>query len=187
MAADLSSPVAWWVGRFDLLWRLEHPSMELDPTISRLPRRTARQQQDLRRFIEMWGVSTLDVLAYQALAEPPYGLVRLAALFPLSPFEGGEPQVFALDGERTSLHRNPPFDEGTEGSSAHLCLYYRNDPSERRWTPEYGLIELFDIARRHLAAEHVWRQEGSWPIEQAPHGEGRPARRRPDLKVPPLR
>lgn len=72
--------------------------------------------------------------------------------------------------------------------SAELCLYFSRDPDERRWTAEYGLVELFDIARRHLACEHVWRETDTWPTEDAPHGTAaRPVRRRPELKVAPLR
>jgi hypothetical protein len=179
---------SWWCGDFESRHRLEYPSTQLDPTIHRLRRRTLRQHPDLRRFLAMLGVPPLWMLAYQALAEGPYGMVRLAALFPVSPFNGGDPEVFALDGERRSLHRNPPWDGGVEGVSAHLCLYFRSDPSERRWTAEYGLVELFDLARRHLACEHVWRETNVWPTEDARHGEAaRPARPRPELKVPPLR
>ena len=52
---------------------------------------------------------------------------------------------------------------------------------------QYGLIELFDIARVHLGSEHVWRKTDVWPTEDAPHGITKPARRRPELKVTPLR
>lgn len=177
---------SWWCGRFDLTHRLEWPSTKLDSTIERLPRHTLRQHPDLRRFTEKLGVPPLYLLGYQALAEGPYGMVRLAALFPVNPFQGGEPQVFALDGERRSLHRNPPWDDGVEGVSAHLCLYFPRDPDERRWTVEYGLIGLFDIARYHLACEHVWREENEWPTEDAPHGDrARPVAPRPELKVSP--
>jgi hypothetical protein len=180
--------VSWWCGRFDLLHHLEYPSMNLDPTITRMAARSLRQHPDLRRFGEMLGVPPAWILAYSALAEGPYGLVRLAALFPASPFAGGEPQVFALDGNRRSLHRNPPWDEEVEGVSAHLCLYFSGDPDERRWTPEYGLVELFDLGRRHLACEHVWRETNVWPTEDTPHGPNvKPARPRPELKVRPLR
>lgn len=178
----------WWVDQFDLRWRLERPSMELDPTITRVSGYTLRRHPDLdafnRRALLLWS----DVLGYQARAEGPYGVVRLAALFPKSPFEGADPSMFALDGERFSLHRNPPFDQGVEGVSANLCLWFPQDPPERRWTAEYGLVELFDLARRHLAAEHVWRETDRWPTEDAPHGDhAQPVRSRPELKVAPLR
>jgi hypothetical protein len=161
--------------------------MELDTSIRRLPTRTLRRHPDLGALVAREGGEAYDFLAYEALAEDAYGRIRLAAVFPDSFEEGGEPMVFALDGDRRSLHRNPPFDQGVQGCSAHLCLYYSGDPDERRWTPEYGLLELFDLARRHLLAEHVWRQSGRWPIEEAAHGAAPAARRRPELKVTPLR
>jgi hypothetical protein len=179
---------SWWCRRFELLHYLEWPSTRLDPTIENLPRSTLRQHPDLRAFLDRYRLPALYVLGYQALAEGPYGFVRLAALFPLDPFAGNDPQIFALDGDRRSLHRNPPWDDGVEGVSAHLCLYFPGDPSERRWTVEYGLVGLFDIARRHLACEHVWREKGVWPTEDAPHGDAaRPVAPRPELRVPPMR
>jgi hypothetical protein len=135
----------------------------------------------------MTEIAAHDLLAYEATAGGRYGLVRVAALFPLSPFEGYHPEVFALDGDRRSKHRNPPFDNGEEGVSAHLCLYFRNDPIERQWTVEDGLVRLFDLARRHLEAEYIWRQTEKWPVEDATHGRARPASRKPHLKLPPLR
>lgn len=162
--------------------------MELDKTISRLAPRTLRRHPDLARAVQGLNVPAWDLLSYQAVAEDIYGRVRVAALFPYSPFEGTDPWVYALDGPRNSLHRNPPFDDGKEGVSASLCLYFSGDPQERRWSAEYGLIELFDLARRHLAAEHIWRTRGEWPIEQAQHGAtARPARSRPELRVKPSR
>lgn len=188
LKADAVAVASWWCGRFDLMHHLECPSTRLDPTIERLPRHTLRQHPDLRAFITDAGVSPLHVLSYQALADGHYGMVRLAALFPANPFTGGHPKVFALDGDRRSLHRNPPWDNDVEGVSADLCLYFPGDPHERRWTAEYGLVELFDIARLHLACEHVWRETGVWPTEDALHGgAARPVRSRPELKVPPLR
>jgi hypothetical protein len=178
---------SWWCGQFELPYRLEYPSTHIDPTIEKLPKQTLRQNPGLRAYLDRWGVPALYMLGYQAMAEGPYGIVRLAALFPANPFRGGEPQVFALDGDRRSLHRNPPWDEGVHGVSAHLCLYFPEDPKERRWTVEYGLVGLFDLARRHLACEHVWRETGDWPTEDAPHGAAaRPVAPRPELRVPAL-
>jgi hypothetical protein len=180
--------VRWWPGRFDLLERLERPSKEIDPTIRRLNSRTLRRNPDLARAGRELNVPTWDLLGYEAIAEDLYGRVRIVVLLPYSPYEGNDPWVYALDGPRNSLHRNPPRDEGTTDSSASLCLYFGGDPGERRWSPEYGLIGLFDLARRHLAAEHIWRTTKKWPFEDAAHGlAARPARPRPELRVEPLR
>ena len=74
-----------------------------------------------------------------------------------------------------------PFEDGTFGKSAELCLYYRDDPPERRWTLEHGLLGLFDIARTHVANECEWRDTGRWPGVDAPHGTTSPAR--PDQSI----
>ena len=179
--------VRWWPGRFELLWALENPSLKMDETIERLPCRTLRQNADLRRYLAVMDLEPYDVLAYEARASGAYGFVRVAALFPFSPFKGYHPEVFALDGDRRSKHRNPPFDNDEVGVSAHLCLYYRRDPLERQWGPRDGLLRLFDLARIHLDAEHIWRRTERWPLEEAQHGVAPPARPRPDLQLPPLR
>jgi hypothetical protein len=187
VAANIET-VSWWCRRFDLLHHLECPSRRIDPTIENLPLRTLRWHRALRAYLARLGVPAMYVLGYQALAEGPYGIVRLAALFPVDPFYCGEPQVFALDGDRRSLHRNPPWDNGVEGVSAHLCLYFPRDPEERRWTVDQSLLGLFDLARWHLACEHVWRETDVWPTEHARHGEAaRPVGRRPELRLSPLR
>jgi hypothetical protein len=186
--ASAIDAASWWFGRFDLLHHLESPSMRMDQTIEKLPLHTLRRHADLRASLERIGVPALYMLGYQALAEGSYGVVRLAALFPADPFRGGDPQMFALDGDRHSLHRNPPWDHGVHGVSAHLCLYFPGDPEERRWTVDDGLARLFDLARWHLACEHVWRQTRKWPTEDAPHGAAaRPVAPRPELRLPPLR
>jgi hypothetical protein len=180
--------VRWWPGRFDLLETLEQPSMEIDPTIRRLQPHTLRRNPDLARSLAGLNVPAWDLLGYQAIAEDVYGRVRIVALLPYSPFEGNDPWVYALDGPRDSLHRNPPRDEGTTNQSASLCLYFSGDPDERCWSAEYGLLELFDLARRHLAAEHIWRTTKKWPFEDAAHGlAARPTHSRPELRVEPLR
>ena len=187
MTSRKRAQVRWWPGRFDLLQQLEHPSVQIDDSIERLPCRTLRQHSDLRRYLSELNLEAYDVLGYQARASGAYGFVRVAALFPWSPFEGYHPEVFALDGDRHSKHRNPPFDDGEEGVSAWLCLYYRRDPKERQWWPQDGLLRLFDMARAHLEAEHIWRRTEKWPLLEAAHGNPRPARPRPGLQLPPLR
>lgn len=178
---------AWWVGRFDLLHKLEYHSLRRpgQPDIRRVTYALLARHRDLVAFSERRGIALADVLGYLMVADTPEGAVRLVALFPEDPFQAGEPQVFALDGDRRSKHRNAPFDDGKMGHSAHLCLYYGRDPEERRWTPEHELGGLFDLAVQHLAHEGAWRQTGRWPVRDAPHGLPAPARPRPDLAVPP--
>lgn len=65
--------------------------------------------------------------------------------------------------DRVFRHRNP---------GGELCLFYARDDPAMVWIPEDGLEELLAITQRHLAAEeYARRNDGQWPIEDAPHGE----------------
>lgn len=165
-----------------------------DASIYRAHPRQLRQHPEVRGYLADWNVQAGWVLAYYATADGLFGRSRLLAMFLIDPWESRydislrAPIVFALDGPRTSLHRNAlPAGVATSPGSPYLCLYFTGDPDERRWKPSDGLVRLFDLARRHLAAEHAWRLTGKWPIEQAPHGNARPAPTRPSLLLPPLR
>lgn len=81
------------------------------------------------------------------------------------------PRVFA-DVGRQSPHRL---------TDDALCLYYPQDPPERRWIHTNGLVALFEIVRRHLLFEDYWREtggfgdhrgrhRGTWLSDEAPHG-----------------
>lgn len=166
-------------------WQLEHQSMRLDSTITLLTLREMRRMPDVVAYAEHGRVRLWDLLAYSALAETRDGRLRLVAIFPGHP-DTAHPDVLCLDGPRTSKHRNPPFEDGVFGKSVALCLYYRHDPSERRWAVEHGLLGVFDIARVHVTNEHIWRHNGKWPSEDAPHGATAPAPGDPSLALPPL-
>jgi hypothetical protein len=166
-------------------WQLEHQSMLLDSTIALLTLREMRRMPDVVAYAERERVRLWDLLAYSTLAETGDGRLRLVAVFPGHP-DTAHPDVLCLDGPRTSKHRNPPFEDGVFGKSATLCLYYRQDPSERRWATEHGLLGLFDIARIHVTNEHIWRRTRKWPSEDAPHGATTPAPEDPSLALPPL-
>lgn len=156
------------------------PSLKLDPTIVRLDGEEIDRNRDLRCFVEKLGAEPEDLLAYCSLADGPFGRYHLAVAFPLPPDEH-DPSIFCLDGPQgvwASPHRN---------GGAELCLYYKDDPPERRWGESQGLLRLFDLARQHVTAEYLWRKTRRWPIDEAPHGETEPAPRDPSLAVPPLR
>lgn len=75
------------------------------------------------------------------------------------------PEVRADPGA-DSKHRNP---------DDSLCLYFPQDPPERRWRSELGLSILLDLVADHLFAELYWRQTGghrtgTWVLNEAPHG-----------------
>lgn len=170
----------WWEIQPGRVAALEGPSFGLDPTISRLGAKEILRNKDLRDLAGRLGAEPERLLAYRALADGPFGRYRVAAVFPCPPAKK-DPIVLCLDGPRggeASEHRN---------GEAALCLYYKDDPPERRWNEEDRLVRLFDLARQHLACEHVFRETGRWPIDEAPHGETRPASHDPSLRLPPLR
>lgn len=171
--------VRWWEVQKSRVTALEHPSLEMDPTITKLDGDEVDRNPDLRRITGRLGVEPEDLLAYRAPADGPFGRYRLVAVFPLPP-DIRDPAVLCLDGPRgprSSKHRNGP---------AELCLYYEDDPPERRWTEDLGLLRLFDLARRHVTAEHIWRETERWPTEEAPHGRSEPVLPDPSLALAPL-
>lgn len=169
----------WWEVQPERVTELEGPSFGLDPTLRRLGAGEIRRNQDLHDVCRRLGVEAEDLLAYQALADGPFGRYRVAAVFPLPP-DKMDPLVLCLDGPRgqqASLHRN---------GDAILCLYYKDDPPERRWRVRDRLIRLFGLARQHLACEYIFRKTGNWPINEAPHGETTPAHSDPSKALPPI-
>lgn len=73
------------------------------------------------------------------------------------------PRVF-VDGPEQSPHRFFADD-------GHLCMWYPNDPTARRWIFGDGLLSLIGQVHVHLIKEHLWREVGEWPGEEAPHGD----------------
>jgi hypothetical protein len=66
-------------------------------------------------------------------------------------------------GARPYRHRNPwPGD---------LCLQYNRDDPALRWLPADGLEALVTLLHRHLIFEEACRRTGTWPSEDAPHGD----------------
>lgn len=65
---------------------------------------------------------------------------------------------------RPFKHRNPP-------PLQDLCLQYPGDDTALRWIPDDGLEPLLTLVHRHLMYEEAWRRTGTWPTEDAPHGQ----------------
>jgi hypothetical protein len=170
----------WWEQLPTRVAALEGASLREDRTIRRLSPDAIERNRDLRAFSAGYEVEPCDLLVYVAHAEGGFGRYRLAAVF-LFPPDIGSPNVLCLDGPRGSKASEHRMGE------AELCLYFKNDPPERRWTHQDGLRRLFDLARRHVTGEYIARTEGSWPIEEAPHGETDPAPSDPSLALPPVR
>jgi hypothetical protein len=170
----------WWEWLPLKVAVLEGASLREDRSIRRLATDEISRNPDLRAFTKAAGVQCDDVLMYMAHAEGRFGRYRLVAIF-LFPPDIDPPRMFCLDGPRgadASEHRN---------SEVELCLYYKNDPDERRWKSEDGLRRLFDLGRRHVTGEYIARMQGKWPIEEAPHGQTEPAAPDPSLLLPRLR
>ena len=70
------------------------------------------------------------------------------------------PCVFA-NGPQESPHR---YSDGS------LCMWYPNDPMERRWVFDDGLLSLIGLAMVHLFREAWWRETGKWAGEEVAHG-----------------
>ena len=61
-----------------------------------------------------------------------------------------------------------------------LCLEYPKDHGHLRWNWRHGIDSYLNIVQRHLWFEEYWRRNGSWPVEDVPHGE------RPDGRPHPI-
>ena len=57
-----------------------------------------------------------------------------------------------------------------------LCMWFRDDPDDLRWTKGDGFAELLQQIRRHLFQEACCRAGQDWPGEEAPGEHPRPAR-----------
>lgn len=189
---------AWWLSEPALVANLERRSMAVDSSIEKMGPLDLFRIRSMRERVASDLASAVPVLAYKSNATSHDGRIDLVAVFDRNPFAShdplvdeakliagwrpeAEPRVFALDGPTSSPHRQPEPELGRRnpeaGGCLQLCLYYDLDPVEFRWRAALGVLGLFDLARRHLEAEHVWRATGRWPIPEAAHGTPRPARR----------
>jgi len=119
----------WWEWLPARVRVLEGASLREDRTIRRLGAEEIERNRDLRTFVESHKIEAEDPLVYVAYAEGGFGRYRLAAIF-LFPPDIAPPRIYCLDGPRgtaASEHRT---------SEVELCLYYKDDPDERRWKPE---------------------------------------------------
>lgn len=185
MGEDISDKIKhrsyarWWTINPDLVNKLEGESLRLDRTIRRLEAYEIEDNLDLASIQLRYHAEPEDVLAYIAYAEGLFGCFRIAALFIRRP-DNQQPIVLCLDGPRGKLASEHRFSE------TELCLFFVKDPTERRWKLDDGLIRLFDLARRHLTCEHLWRETREWPVEEVAHDETEPAPSDPSLALPPL-
>jgi len=76
--------------------------------------------------------------------------------------DGGRYPRVTVDGPSDSPHRY-------HADGGHLCMWYPKDPASRRWCFDDGLLALIGHIQIHLIKEHLWREVGDWPGEEAPH------------------
>ena len=132
-----------WYGRFVDRLRFEGPARCNVPGLRSKPRPQGRG---------WW---------YTLTVKPPgcpTTRVRIEFRLPFS----HAPQV-VVDNPTDSPHR---YSDGT------LCMWYPHDPEKRRWTFADGLLQLIGLIQVHLIREHIWRETGDWPGEEAPHSTG---------------
>jgi hypothetical protein len=75
------------------------------------------------------------------------------------------------------VRADPGVDSKHRNADDSLCLYFPEDPPERRWRSELGLAVLLDLVADHLFAELYWQlsggyRNGRWVLNEAPHGLG---------------
>jgi hypothetical protein len=140
-----------WYGQFSKRFRFERGARERLPDLRSSPSRNPQRRGWIYRF-------NLPVDGYETR--------RVTILFQ-SP--GGRIPVVNVDG-RSSPHRY------TDGS---LCMWFPNDPPERRWVFDDGLLMLITQIAVHLFKEAWWRETGGdsttgavgeWLGDEAPHG-----------------
>jgi hypothetical protein len=68
-------------------------------------------------------------------------------------------------GVDASPHRYP------DRARSRLCVWHPDDPADRTWVPQDGLLMLFGMIAEHLFKEAWWCQHGEWLGEEYPHGE----------------
>lgn len=81
-----------------------------------------------------------------------------------------EPDVTRVytDGPTESPHRYAPQRKDSLRRPS-LCIWYHDDPLERRWVPSDGLLTLIEMTRVHLFKEAYYRETGQWLGEEVSH------------------
>ena len=132
-----------WYGRFRDRLRFEGPARTNVPGLRSRPRPRGRGWQ------------------YLLSVDPPgCPATRVRIDFAL---DGPHMPCVTVDGLTESPHR---YSDGT------LCMWYPHDPRERRWIFSDGLLHLIGLIQVHLIREHLWRETGDWPGDEAPHPTG---------------
>lgn len=73
-----------------------------------------------------------------------------------------------------AVYIGEPFFSPHRYRDGSLCMWYPDDPPERRWLRTDGLPALIGLIQAHLVREAWWRRMGEWLGPEAPHGLPRP-------------
>ncbi|MET8945350.1 hypothetical protein ABZX30_17640 [Streptomyces sp. NPDC004542] len=78
------------------------------------------------------------------------------------------------DPKTPQVHARGPGCPAHRNSDGSLCLWYPKDSATRRWSPGDSGVALISIIVRHLRWEAMYRDTGTWPGFEAPHGYNSP-------------
>lgn len=107
-------------------------------------------------------VFLVDLRPYPELAAAGYPTERVR----ISVWRDGRIMAIPEPDGRSWQHRNVSV-------LGELCLWYPDDPRGLRWEWADGLLAYLVVVHRHLQAEEFARRnDGAWPVEEAPHGGG---------------
>jgi hypothetical protein len=115
-----------------------------------------RRAAELLRSVGVDPDTVFGVVGYGGVIEVPFYDER--HIFAL--VVGDTALVFA-DGPQESPHRY---------ARMALCMWYPDDPTNARWTPDNGIDDLLYRVRNHLFREAWWRETKEWLGVEAPHG-----------------
>ncbi len=76
----------------------------------------------------------------------------------------------ALKAQSVRIFADGPDDSPHRFASGALCVWFADDPPEKRWVRGDGVVALFDLVVVHLFKEAYWRETDEWLGEEAPHG-----------------
>lgn len=81
-----------------------------------------------------------------------------------------EPFAVSVLSDSTSKlkHTFGPINEGVD-QQERLCIWYPDDPDDRKWVAADGLLALITLARIHLYKEAYFAKYDEWLGDEAPH------------------
>ena len=120
--------------------------------LRRFERRVRYHYPSLRRTV------TIGYISYEATMSVEGYEDRIVTV-ELGRYISDSPRI-RVDGPGRSPHR---YSDGS------LCIWYPDDPPERRWKFSNGLMELLILVQQHLFKEAWWRESGEWLGPEVPH------------------